>query len=193
MSCDVKQKFLTGVTCVIPTLKKNFHFFYGGGKNMGSMENFVHHTFFSFFVPFDLISRDLVSIIFEYYFIQYDCSTLTFFSKKYKKKELFKIPSLFFSEISVLKPSTFAQELRDLVPAVCFRIIPYCQLYCVGSNRGSYRYCDSVLKFDQTCECRFCESHKYYKKKGYPNKILRRKIRNFERLSKICFICKFKK
>lgn len=141
---------------------------------MDSTKNFVRYTIASFFIPFDFISRDLVvSIVYDYYFTEKDCMNLSFFSEKYKQRELFQLPSLFFTKISVLKVGTPSHELRDLLPSICFRIVPFCQIYCHrwDSLGGTFRYCDSLVKFSKICECKRSQRNRK-NKKIQPNKII---------------------
>ena len=126
---------------------------------MESHKNFLRHAIVSLF---DFMYRDLVVfIVFEYYYNENECMNKTFWNLKYGRHKLFHLPSIFFTKISVLKVGTFAHELRDLVPSVCFRILPFCKLFCPGhrfpSSFGTFQYCDSLAKLKKTCSCKICQ------------------------------------
>lgn len=99
----------------------------------------------------NILPRDLAVLIHEYWW-QVDDALPFVLNPRYGNISLLFLPSLFFERITVIKSNSLASELRDILPIICFKILPcYNPSWCKRHKSSKYY---TYPHFPSVCKCK---------------------------------------
>ena len=112
---------------------------------------FSQHVIIHLCSKYNILPRDLASLLHEYWWEVNDTLPLVS-NPRYGNISLLNLPSLFFERISVIKSISWASELRDILPIICFKILPCYKPSWCKHNKSSHYY--TYLHFPSACKCK---------------------------------------